>query len=196
MNPKKIGLLVFAGAAIAMFFSLDLGQTLTLATLKANHQALMAYYATNKETMEIGFMAIYIIQTTLCLPGAALLSLAAGALFDTLMGTVYAVSAATIGATLAFIMTRYLLHDLVQSKFGTQFEGINREMDKRGFNYLLFLRLVPAFPFFVINAVAGVCRVPLKTFILATFVGIIPGSYAFAWLGRDMAAPGAGSRRG
>src|SRR5512140_2923782 len=94
-----------------------------------------------------GFMAVYIIQTALSLPGAAILSLAAGAIFGSIMGTGYANIAATIGATLAFLVTRYLLRDTVLNKFGNKLEGMNRELEQRGFNYLLFLRLVPIFPF-------------------------------------------------
>ncbi len=186
MNPKKIGLLVFAVAAIAMFFSLDLGQMLTLAALKTNYQALMAYYAEHKETTELGFMAVYIVQTALCLPGAAILSLAAGALFGSIMGTVYAVIAATIGATLAFLMTRYLLRDVVLNTFGRRLDVINRELETRGFNYLLFLRLMPVFPFFLINLATGLTRLPLRTFFLATMLGIIPGGFVYVNAGASL----------
>ena len=187
MSPKKIGLLVFAVAAVALFFSLDLEQVLTLASLKANHQALMAYYAGHQESMVLGFMAVYIVQTALCLPGAAVLTLAAGAVFGSIMGTVYANIAATIGASLAFLMARYLLRDAVLGKFGGRLEGINRELEARGFHYLLFLRLVPVFPFFLINLAAGLTRLPLRTFFPATQLGIIPGGFVYANAGASLA---------
>jgi uncharacterized membrane protein YdjX (TVP38/TMEM64 family) len=103
------------------------------------------------------------------------------------MGTVYANIAATIGATLAFLVTRYLLRDLVLDRFGPKLEGINRELETRGFNYLLFLRLVPVFPFFLINLAAGLTRLPLRTFFLATMVGIIPGGFVFVNAGASLA---------
>ena len=187
MNVKKTIILLICIAAVGLFFWLDLGRFLTLESLKANRQTLVEYYAAHKLAMVSGFMAIYIIQTALSLPGAAILSLAAGAIFGTLMGTVYAVCAASIGATLAFLVTRYLLRDLVLSRFGSRLEGMNRELEQRGFNYLLFLRLVPIFPFFLINLAAGLTRLPLRTFMLGTLLGIIPGGFVFVNAGASLA---------
>jgi uncharacterized membrane protein YdjX (TVP38/TMEM64 family) len=187
MNSKKIALLLCAALAIGLFFWFDLGRFLTLAALKGNHQALQDYYAEHTVLMVSGFMAVYIIQTALSLPGAAILSLAAGAIFGSIMGTVYAVCAASIGATLAFLVTRYLLRDLVLNKFGGKLEVINRELEQRGFNYLLFLRLVPLFPFFLINLAAGLTRLPLRTFMLGTLLGIIPGGFVFVNAGASLA---------
>jgi uncharacterized membrane protein YdjX (TVP38/TMEM64 family) len=137
--------------------------------------------------MVAGFMALYIIQTALSLPGAAILSLAAGAIFGSMLGTLYAVISASIGATLAFLVTRYLLRDLVLDRFGSRLEGMNRELEQRGFNYLLFLRLVPVFPFFLINLAAGLTRLPLRTFMLGTLLGIIPGGFVFVNAGASLA---------
>jgi uncharacterized membrane protein YdjX (TVP38/TMEM64 family) len=160
---------------------------LTLASLKANHQTLLDYYAAHKLVMVAGFMLVYIIQTALSLPGAAILSLAAGAIFGSLMGTVYANIAATIGATLAFLVTRYLLQDVIRDTFGSRLEGINKELEERGFSYLLFLRLVPLFPFFLINLAAGLTRLPLRTFFFATMLGIIPGGFVYVNAGASLA---------
>ena len=187
MNRQKIVLLLLGALAISLFFALDLGRFLTLAALKANRQTLVAYYATHPVMMVTGFMTLYIVQTALSLPGAAILSLAAGALFGTLMGTVYANIAATIGAALAFLVARYLLRNLVLDRFGPKLEGINRELESRGFNYLLFLRLVPVFPFFLINLAAGLTRLPLRTFFLATMLGIIPGGFVYVNAGASLA---------
>jgi uncharacterized membrane protein YdjX (TVP38/TMEM64 family) len=188
MNRKKIFLFVLAAAAVGLFFWFDLGRFLTLSALKNNHQALQDYYAAHTLIMVSGFMAVYIIQTALSLPGAAILSLAAGAIFGSFIGTVYAVSAASVGATLAFLVTRYLLRDLVLERFGNRLEGMNHELEQRGFNYLLFLRLVPIFPFFLINLAAGLTRLPLRTFILGTLIGIIPGGFVFVNAGASLAA--------
>jgi len=187
MNSRKIILLVCAALAVGLFFWLDLGRFLTLESLKTNRQALLDFYAAHRLVMVAGFMAVYIIQTALSLPGAAILSLAAGAIFGSMMGTVYAVVSASIGATLAFLVTRYLLRDFVLARFGSKLEGMNRELEQRGFNYLLFLRLVPIFPFFLINLAAGLTRLPLRTFMVGTLLGIIPGGFVFVNAGASLA---------
>jgi uncharacterized membrane protein YdjX (TVP38/TMEM64 family) len=187
MNPKKIIIALAGIAAVGLFFYFGLGRYFTLEALKNNRQALLDYYAGHKAAMVAGFMAVYVVQTALSLPGAAILSLAAGAIFGSILGTVYANLAATIGATLAFLVTRYLLRDAVLRKFGPKLEGINRELEERGLNYLLFLRLVPLFPFFLINLAAGVTRLPLRTFFFGTMLGIIPGGFVYVNAGASLA---------
>ena len=187
MVEKKLIILLAGAVAVVLFFYLDLGRFLTLDSLKANRQILLDYYAAHRFAMVAGFMAVYIIQTALSLPGAAILSLAAGAIFGAVTGTVYANIAATIGATLAFLVTRYLLRDAVLHRFGAKLEGMNRELETRGFNYLLFLRLVPVFPFFLINLAAGLTRLPLRTFVLGTMLGIIPGGFVYCNAGASLA---------
>jgi len=187
MKPEKIIITLAGMIALFLFFYFDLKSYLTLAALKTNRQQLLDYYAAHKLIMVAGFMAIYIIQTALSLPGAAILSLAAGAIFGSIMGTVYANIAATIGATLAFLVTRYLLRDLVLNRFGSKLEGMNRELEVRGLSYLLFLRLVPLFPFFLINLAAGLTRLPLRTFFFGTMLGIIPGGFVYVNAGASLA---------
>lgn len=187
MNLKKLFLLLLGAAAVGLFFYLDLGSFLTLESLKANRQLLQQYHVEHGLLLVAAFMAIYIIQTGLALPGATILSLSAGALFGPWLGTLYAVTAASIGATIAFLMTRYLLRDVVLSKFGNKLDGINKELEERGINYLLFLRLVPLFPFFMINLAAGLTRLPLRTFVLGTFFGIIPGGFVYVNAGASLA---------
>jgi uncharacterized membrane protein YdjX (TVP38/TMEM64 family) len=187
LNTKKIMVLLMGAGGVALFFWLDLGRFLTLGALKANRQAILDYYAAHTTVTVAGFMVLYIVQTALSLPGAAILSLAAGAIFGPLMGTVYAVIAATIGATLAFLVTRYLLRDAVLNRFGHKLEGVNRELEERGLNYLLFLRLVPLFPFFLINLASGLTRLPLKTFVFGTMIGIIPGGFVYVNAGASLA---------
>ncbi len=187
MTFRKIIIVVGGIAAIALFFYLDLQRFLTLAALKANREALENYYAGHRVAMVAGFMTVYVVQTALSLPGAAILSLAAGAIFGSVMGTVYAIIAATIGATLAFLVTRYLLREAVLTRFGPKLEGINRELELRGFNYLLFLRLVPVFPFFLINLAAGLTRLPLRTFFIGTLLGIVPGGFVYVNAGASLA---------
>jgi uncharacterized membrane protein YdjX (TVP38/TMEM64 family) len=187
MRPQKIIITLVGVIALFLFFYFDLKSYLTLAALKANRHQLLDYYATHKLIMVVSFMAVYIMQTALSLPGAAILSLAAGAIFGSIIGTVYANIAATIGATLAFLVARYLLRDVVLNKFGSKLEGMNRELEERGLSYLLFLRLVPLFPFFLINLAAGLTRLPLRTFFLGTMLGIIPGGFVFVNAGASLA---------
>lgn len=187
MNKKKFLIAAVVAALIALFFAFDLRRFLTLESLKTNRDALITVYQKNRFAMAGAFIAIYISQTALSLPGAAILSLAAGAVFGVLMGTVYVNIGATVGATLAFLVARYLFHDVIQNKFGPRLEKINRELETRGFNYLLFLRLVPVFPFFLVNLGAGLTKVPLRTFFFGTMIGIIPGSIVFCNAGASLA---------
>jgi uncharacterized membrane protein YdjX (TVP38/TMEM64 family) len=187
MNRKKLLITVLLVSLVSLFFSLDLGRFLTLAALKANRDGLAAFYEGHRLATVLLFMAIYIVQTALSLPGAAILSLAAGAIFGAMMGTIYANLAATIGATLAFLATRFLLNDFVQKRFGDRLNKLNHELETRGLNYLLFLRLVPIFPFFLINLAAGLTRLPLRTFIIGTMIGIIPGGFVYCNAGASLA---------
>lgn len=187
MNKKKLLIAASVVMLIAVFFVFDLGRSLTLESLKANRDVLTAFYQKNRFVMAAAFIAIYIIQTALSLPGAAILSLAAGAVFGVVMGTLYVNIGATAGATAAFLVARYLFHDMIQNKFGARLETINKELEARGFNYLLFLRLVPVFPFFLINLGAGLTKMPLRTYFLGTLVGIIPGSFVFCNAGASLA---------
>lgn len=187
MAKKKLILAVIVGVLISLFFVFDLGRFLTLDSLKANRDAMTAFYQENPFVMAVAFIAIYIIQSTLFLPGAALLSLAAGAIFGAVMGTLYVNIGATIGATLAFLVARYLFHDVIQNKFGARLVKMNKELEARSFNYLLFLRFVPVFPFFLINLGAGLTHMSLRTFFLGTMMGMIPGSFVFCNAGASLA---------
>ena len=187
MSRGKQFLLAAVVLLVALFFWFDLGRFLSLAALKEHRQLLQAYYTSHAPAVLAAFIAVYILQTALALPGAAVMSLAAGALFGKLTGTVCAVTAATIGAVLSFLVTRYLAGDFVRGKFGARLEGLNRELARRGLNYLLFLRLVPLFPFFLINLAAGITRLPLRTFVIGTFFGIIPGAFVYVNAGSSLA---------
>jgi uncharacterized membrane protein YdjX (TVP38/TMEM64 family) len=187
MNRKKLWLVALLVLLGASFFYFDLGKYLTLTSLKSNRAALVELYESHQLAIIAIFITAYIVQTALSLPGAAILSLAAGAIFGALMGALYVNIGATIGASLAFLVARYLFHDVIQKKFGSKLERINRELETRGFNYLLFLRLVPVFPFFLINLGAGLTKMSLRTFFFGTMVGIIPGSFVFCNAGASLA---------
>jgi len=186
MSRNKTMIIIFIAILVVLFFSFDIGRFLTLESLKTNRAMLVAYYTNHRFAMVTIFITVYIVQTVLSLPGAGMLSLAAGAVFGAVMGTVYVNIGATIGATLAFLVARYLFHDALQNKFGARLGKINRELEKTGLNYLIFLRLVPVFPFFLINLGAGLTTIPLRTFFLGTVVGIIPSSFVFCNAGASL----------
>jgi uncharacterized membrane protein YdjX (TVP38/TMEM64 family) len=179
-----IGCVLLTG--IGAFFYFNLGQYLSLDALKANRDALLQYATSQYEIAVALFILIYILQTAFSLPGGAVLTLTGGFLFGSLMGTLYVNVGATTGATLAFLAARYLLHDWVEQKFGDRLGPIQEGFAKNAFSYLMTLRLIPAFPFFLVNLVSGLTRVNLGTYVLATAIGIIPGSFVFAFAGRQL----------
>ena len=179
MKSRKILILLAFAAVVAAFHFLDLGKYLTLESLKANRTLLTELRAAHAVLFAAVFVLIYVVQTAFSLPGAAILSLAAGAVFGVLQGTLFVVSGATVGAILAFLVSRTLLRDWVVKKFGGRMEGIDRGLRENGLSYLLFLRLVPAFPFFLVNLACGVTGLPLRTYALGTLFGIMPGSLVF-----------------
>jgi uncharacterized membrane protein YdjX (TVP38/TMEM64 family) len=187
MKSRKILLLVGFAAVVAAFHFLDLGKYLTLESLKANRALLTDLRMAHAVLFAAIFVLAYIVQTAFSLPGAAILSLAAGAIFGVLQGTLFVVFGATVGAILAFLVSRTLLRDWVVKKFGGRMDGIDRGLRESGLSYLLFLRLVPAFPFFLVNLACGVTGLPLRTYALGTLFGIMPGSLVFVNAGASLA---------
>jgi uncharacterized membrane protein YdjX (TVP38/TMEM64 family) len=190
VNRKKVVLLLLVVLLIGLFFYFDLGRFLTLHALQENRQVLAGFFDRHRAATIAAFLAVYILQTALSLPGATILSLAGGALFGVLWGTVLVNIGATCGATLAFLFTRYLFREPVLQKFGGRLEKLNRELEREGLSYLLFLRLVPLFPFFLINLAAGLTSLPLRTFFVGTMVGIVPGSFVYVNAGASLATIG------
>lgn len=187
MNARKIIIALAFAIAVALFFALDLGRFLTLDALKRNRDLLASLYLDHRLAFVAVFIAAYVIQTALALPGAAIMTLAAGAFFGSVMGTVYANIGATAGATLSFLLARYLFRDTIQGKFGPRMEVINHELERSGLHYLLFLRLVPVFPFFLINLAAGLTNIPLRTFFVGTMIGIVPAAFIYCNAGASLA---------
>lgn len=179
-----IAFILLAGVGAFVFF--DLGRFLSLEALKANRDSLLGYTESHFGMAMALFIGIYILQTAFSLPGGAILTLTGGFLFGSLLGTLAVNIGATIGATLAFLAARYLLRDWVENKFGDRLGPIQAGFAKNAFSYLMTLRLIPAFPFFLVNLVSGLTRVNLSTYALATSIGIIPGSFVFAFAGRQL----------
>jgi len=186
MSFGRIALLVILAAAVFVFFYFDLKQYLSLDALKANRDGLLAYTESRYLTAVLIYIAVYCLQTAFSLPGATVLTLAGGFLFGPVLGTVYVNIAATAGATLAFLAARYLLRDWVERRFGERLRPIQEGFERNAFNYLLTLRLIPLFPFFLVNLVAGLTRIGVGAFVAATAIGIVPASFVFANAGRQL----------
>jgi len=182
---KFIVIGIIAGLIWA-FFAFDLGQYLTLEYIKSQQEAFDRYYQDNQSLTIAIYMGIYIIVTALSLPGATIMTLAGGALFGLWVGLVAVSFASTIGATLAFLVSRFLLRDWVQGKFGDKLKSVNAGVARDGAFYLFSLRLVPIFPFFVINLVMGLT--PLKTglFYLVSQVGMLAGTFVYVNAGTQL----------
>jgi uncharacterized membrane protein YdjX (TVP38/TMEM64 family) len=184
---KKIALLVAGSALAAIFFAFDLQQYLTLDYLKESQAKFADLYQT-KPVMVIGvYMAIYILVTALSLPGAVILTLAGGALFGLVTGLIVVSFSSTIGATLACFVSRFVLRDWVQKKFGDKLATVNEGVAKEGAFYLFTLRLIPVFPFFVINLVMGLTKMSLFTFYWVSQLGMLAGTAVFVNAGKELA---------
>jgi uncharacterized membrane protein YdjX (TVP38/TMEM64 family) len=182
----KIAVVAVIACGIILFFLLDLGRFLSLEILKANRDHLLAYTEANYTTAVVLFIILYIAVAGLSLPGATILTLAGGFVFGAVPAAFYVNIGATTGATLAFLAARYVLSDWVEEKFGKWLEPLQRGFATNALSYLLTLRLIPLFPFFVVNLVTGLTRVPLGTYVAATALGIIPGSFVYAYAGRQL----------
>lgn len=184
---KRLVLLGILAALIAVFFALDLGRFLTLETLKASQAQFAAWYDARPGLMLSAYFLAYVAVTALSLPGAAVMTLASGALFGLAVGTVLVSFASSIGATLAFLASRWLLRDWVQARFGDRLAAINAGMAKDGAFYLFTLRLVPAFPFFVINLLMGLTPIRTRTFYWVSQIGMLPGTLVYVNAGTQLA---------
>lgn len=183
---RKILIVVMFALAVAGFFYFDLKHYLSLDALRANRDSLLAFTDSHYGAGVVLFIIIYAGVTGASLPGAVILTLAGGFLFGSVLGTIYVNVGATTGATLAFFAARYLLRDWVESRFGNRLGAIQEGFRKNAFSYLMTLRLIPLFPFFLVNLVSGLSRVSVRTHIGATALGIIPGSFVYAYAGRQL----------
>ncbi len=187
MRYSKFLLVGLIAAAIAAFFAFDLGQYLSLESLRSQQDQFAALYDAHPLATIAAFFGLYVGVTALSLPGAAIMTLAAGALFGLTTGLVLVSFASSIGATLAFLASRFLFFDLVQQRFGTQLRKINDGVAKDGAFYLFGLRLVPAFPFFAINLVMGLTPIRAWTFYWVSQVGMLAGTLVYVNAGTQLA---------
>ncbi|WP_442777393.1 FAD-dependent oxidoreductase [Sphaerotilus montanus] len=179
MTRRQWLILLTVVALAAAFWFFDLGHWLRLETLKARQTELRALYDARPLTVIAVYMAVYVTVTALSLPGAVILTLAGGALFGLWTGLVVVSLASTAGATLAFLAARYLLRDSVTRRFGARLDEVHRGMDRNGAFYLFTLRLVPLVPFFVINLVMGLTKMPARRYAWVSQLGMLPGTLVY-----------------
>ncbi len=187
MSRKKILALLVLVALVAAYFVFDLGRFLSLEFLKSRQEQFAQLYADRPFTVAGAFFALYVAVAALSLPGAAILTLAAGAIFGLAAGTLVVSFASSIGATLAFLVARYLLRDSVQSKFAQRLADIDRGIEKEGAFYLFTLRLVPLVPFFVINLLMGLTKMKARTFYWVSQLGMLAGTAVYVNAGTQLA---------
>ncbi len=187
MNTSKVILLLVIAAFITAFFAFDLQHYLTLDSLKAQQAGIDQYRQAHPLLAVALYAGLYIAVTALSLPGAAILTLAGGAVFGVLWGTLIVSFASSIGATLAFLAARFLFHDWVKSRFSARLQAIDEGVNRDGAFYLFTLRLVPVFPFFLINLAMGLTPIKVKTFYWVSQAGMLAGTLVYVNAGTQLA---------
>ena len=187
MKLKKILILIIiAGLIVAVkFFHID--RYLTLSFLKGSLDSLKSLYESHRIMVITGYFIIYVLTTSLSLPGASPLGIAGGALFGFWTATIVVSFASTIGATLACLVSRFLLRDWIQNKFGDRIKKVNEGIEKEGAFYLFTLRLIPVFPFWLINLAMGLTKMSLFKFYWVSQIGMLPGTMVFVNAGKELA---------
>ena len=186
MDKKKIILASTILIIIFSFFAFDLQNHLNFENLKNSQQNINSYYLENSTLTIFLFFIIYVLAISFSLPGAAILTILAGAIFGLLIGVVIVSFASTIGATISFLSSRYILRNYVEKKFPKILEKVNKGIEKEGNLYLFSLRLIPLFPFFVINLVMGLTKIKTSTFYLVTQIGALAGTIVYVNAGSQL----------
>lgn len=187
MKHKKILILLAFAALIALFFALDVGRFFSLAFIKEQQASFAALYEQRPVAVTVCFVAVYVLITALSLPGAAIMTLAAGASFGLVWGTVVVSLASTLGATLAMLAARYLLRDAIQKRFARKLAEVNSGIEREGGLYLFTLRLAPVIPFFALNMLMGLTRMKVWTFFWVSEIGMLAGTVAYVNAGTEIA---------
>ena len=186
MTKGRIAVVAVLAMLVVAFIWFDLGRYLSLEYLKARQADIDAFYRENPVMVLAGYFVAYVAITGLSLPGAAIMTLAGGAVFGLLWGTVVVSFASTLGATVAFVVSRYILRDGIQRRYGDRLKTINAGVERDGGFYLFTMRLVPAFPFFVINLVMGLTPMRTFTFAWVSQVGMLPGTVVYVNAGTQL----------
>jgi uncharacterized membrane protein YdjX (TVP38/TMEM64 family) len=188
LSVRRLWPLAVIACGMIAFFALGLDHYVSFDALKQNRGWLMGQVGENQTASVIAFIAVYAAVVGLSLPGAAVISIAGGFLFGLWFGTACNVIGATIGATLLFLAARTVFADFLHSKAGPWLQKVESNFQENAFSYLLFLRLVPVFPFFAVNLVPAFLGVRLRIFVVTTFFGIIPGALVYTSFGAGLGA--------
>jgi len=185
---RRLWPLVIVAAAMAAIFVLDLDRFLTFQALKENRQFLVEWTQDNRVLAALIFVSGYCVMVALSVPGAVWATLAGGFVFGTVVGGAYVVVGATLGATAIFLIARYALADMLRVKAGNAIRKMEAGFNENALSYMFVLRLVPLFPFWLVNLVPAFLGVPLSTYVIGTFFGIIPGSIVYVSVGNGLGA--------
>lgn len=185
-TAKRLAIVAVIGGLIASYFIFDLGQYFSLEYIKESRASFQQMYAEHTFAVIAGYFLLYVTVTALALPAATIISLVGGAMFGLFTGVIVISFASTIGATLAFLLSRYLLRDYVQSKFGDKLERINEGIEKEGAFYLFTLRLIPIFPFFAINTAIALTPMRIFTYYWVSQVGMFPATVVYVNAGKEL----------
>jgi len=184
---RLLPLAAVAGGFVA-FFAFGWNEYLSFETLREHRQALLAWRQDHYAVAALAFVAVYVLVVAFSLPGAVWMTIGGGFVFGAASATVYVVVAATLGAAAIFLAARYALGDVLRAKAGPAMRRMEAGFRENALSYLLVLRLVPLFPFWLVNLVPAFLGVPLRTFVIGTFVGIIPGSIVYCLVGNGLGA--------
>ncbi|MFQ5764207.1 MAG: TVP38/TMEM64 family protein [Rhodospirillales bacterium] len=185
-SVNKFAPLGILAAGIAAFFALGLDQYVSFEALREHRDVLATFVAYNPLVAPLAFMVIYAVVVAFSLPGGVIMTIAGGFLFGTVLGTTWVVLSATLGATILFVIAKTSLGDLLRVKAGPWLKKMENGFKENALSYLLVLRLIPLFPFFVVNLVPAFLGVRLRTYVIGTLLGIVPGSFVFATVGAGL----------
>jgi uncharacterized membrane protein YdjX (TVP38/TMEM64 family) len=183
---NKVIMITVVTCIVTIFFSMDFDSYLSFETLRHNKERMTDWYDDHHFITVVLFIVTYILVVALSLPGAIWMTLAGGFIFGTLQATIYVVVSATLGASIVFVLAKFCFVDFFKAKTGKVVEKMEAGFNSNALSYLLFLRLVPVFPFWLVNLVPAFLGVPLRTFIIGTAFGIIPGVSIFCWAGSGL----------
>jgi uncharacterized membrane protein YdjX (TVP38/TMEM64 family) len=186
MKKKKLILLVLIAALGVLLWLSNAHEYSTLKNLK-DHRELLQKYVDEHYFLSVTVFIVFLVSTAFFVPAAAPLTVAGGFLFGVVLGTVYVNIGSVIGSTLAFLSSRFLIGDWIQNRYRNRLKHLNEGVEKHGYNYLFTLRVLPVLPFFLVNYLAGLTKIPLKKFMFITALGMLPGSFVYAFAGRELA---------
>ena len=186
-SVKKILIVLVIVGILICVKVFDLQQYLTLDYLRQSKDTFTQLYDTHGVIVLVTYMGIYVIVAALSIPGATIMTLAGGAIFGRIFGTFAVSIASTTGATLACLIARYLLRDWVETRFRSKLQPLNAGIDKEGAFYLFTLRLVPVFPFFLVNLAMGLTKIRIPTYFFVSMIGMLPGTFVYVNAGTELA---------